>query len=83
MCVQSLSCALLFARLLCQGIFQAIILELVAISYSRDLPDPRIEPESLVSPALAAKFFATVPGKPRVKITWWVLAWMGNGQSAV
>ena len=31
-----------------------------------DLPDPGIEPESLVSPALAGRFFATVLlGKPR------------------
>ena len=30
-----------------------------------DLPDPAIEPESLVSPALAGRFFATMPpGKP-------------------
>ena len=27
----------------------------------RDLPDPGIEPESLVSPALAGRFFITVP----------------------
>ena len=32
------------------GIFQARILEWVAISFSRDLPNPRIEP---TSPALA------------------------------
>ena len=36
------------------GIFQARILEWVAISYSRDLPNPGIEP---VSPALQAYFF--------------------------
>ena len=30
-----------------------------------DLPDPRMEPTSLVSPALAGKFFSTAPcGKP-------------------
>ena len=30
-----------------------------------DLPDPGIEPESLAFPALAGRFFATVPpGKP-------------------
>ena len=34
------------------GISQARILEQVAISYSRDLPDPGIEPMSPVSPAL-------------------------------
>ena len=46
-------------------IFQARILNWVAISYSRDLPDPRIEPMSPASPALADGFFTTEPpGKP-------------------
>ena len=36
------------------GIFQARILERVAISFSKDLPDSEIEPESPVSPALQA-----------------------------
>ena len=40
-------------------IFQAEILEWVAIFYSRDLPNPGIEPRSLVSPALAGRFFTT------------------------
>ena len=32
-----------------------------------DLPDPRIEPKSLVSPALAGGFFPLVPpGKPLI-----------------
>ena len=32
---------------------------------SGDLPDPKIEPKSLASPALAGGFFPTVlPGKP-------------------
>ena len=35
-----------------QGIFQVRILEWVAISFSRRLPDPGMEPMSLVSPAL-------------------------------
>ena len=35
------------------GILQARTLELVAISFSRDLPNPGIEPGSLASPALA------------------------------
>ena len=39
------------------GISQAWILEWVAISFSRDLPDPGIEPVSLSSPALAGGFF--------------------------
>ena len=44
------------------GISQTRILEWVAISYSRDLPDPGIEP---TSPALESRFFTTVPpGKP-------------------
>ena len=52
-----------------------IILEWIAISYSRHLPDAGIRPESVVSPALATKFFATAPPrKPRVKITWWVIS---------
>ena len=34
------------------GIFQAIILEWVAMPLPGDLPDPEIEPTSLTSPAL-------------------------------
>ena len=41
------------------GIFQARILEQVAISYFRDLPDSGIEPMSLESPALAGRLFTT------------------------
>ena len=41
------------------GIFQARILALVAISYSRDLPDPRIQPTYLMFPALAGGLFTT------------------------
>ena len=37
------------------GIFQAKILEWVAISFSRDLPEPMIGPSSLASPALAGR----------------------------
>ena len=40
-------------------IFQARILEWVAISFSRDLPDPGIEPVSLVSPVLTGGFFTS------------------------
>ena len=36
-----------------QGIFQARVLEQVAMLPSGDLPDPRIEPTSFMSPALA------------------------------
>ena len=49
------------------GIFQARILEQVAISYSRDLPDPGIEPVTL---SLAGRFFTAVPpGKPKGYLT--------------
>ena len=52
------------------GILQATILEWVSISYSRDLPNPGMEPRSLTSPALADGFFTTVPpGEPLVVIT--------------
>ena len=43
---------------LSMGFFQARILEWVAISSSRDLSDPGIEP---VSPALAGGFFTAEP----------------------
>ena len=43
------------------GIFQARILDQVAISYSRESSNPGIEPESSVSPALAGGFFTTEP----------------------
>ena len=34
-----------------------------------DFPNPGIKPESLVSPALAGKFFTTMlPGKPKILI---------------
>ena len=46
------------------GIFMGRILEWVAISYSRDLPDPGIEPASAVS-CIAGGLFTTEPqGKP-------------------
>ena len=41
------------------GILQARILEWVAMSSSRDLPDLGIEPASLASPTLAGEFFTT------------------------
>ena len=54
------------------GISQAIILEWVAISYSRDLPDPGIEPKSPVSPALAGGLLTTEPpGKPINSVYTW------------
>ena len=49
------------------GIFQARILEWVAISYSRGFSNPVIKPASLVSLALAGRAFTTVPpGKPSI-----------------
>ena len=48
------------------GILQARILEWVVMPSSRDLPDPRVEPTYLVSPALAGRFFTTAPpGSPQ------------------
>ena len=41
------------------GTLQARILEWVAVPSSKDIPDPGIEPESLMSPALAGRFFTT------------------------
>ena len=41
------------------GILQARILEWVACTLPRDLPDPGIELASLKSPALADRFFTT------------------------
>ena len=41
------------------GIFQARILEWLPFPLPGDLPDPGIEPVSLVSPALAGRFFTT------------------------
>ena len=47
------------------GILQARILEWVAISFSRDLPDTGIESALLAPLALVDGFFTTVPpGKP-------------------
>ena len=43
------------------GIFQARILGQVVIPYSRGSSQPRTEPISSVSPALAGEFFATEP----------------------
>ena len=41
------------------GILQARILEWAAMPSSGDLSDPRMEPESLTSPALAGEFFTS------------------------
>ena len=51
------------------GIFQSRTLEWVAMASSGDLPDPGIEPMSPASPALASRFFITVPpGKSLVSM---------------
>ena len=60
LCMRAQSCLTLQPQ-----ISQASILEWVAISYSRDLPNPGMEPSSLASPALVGRFFTTVSlGKP-------------------
>ena len=47
------------------GIFQARLLKQVAISSSRDLPDPGIEPTSLTLPAMVGgSLLLAPPGKP-------------------
>ena len=45
------------------GISQARILEWVAISSSRNLPDPGIKPACPVSPALAGRLITTEPSR--------------------
>ena len=71
-CMCSLSCVQLFVTPMdcslpdssVHGIYRARILKWVAISSSRDLPDPGIKS---MSPALAGGFFTTEPpGKPTV-----------------
>ena len=46
------------------GILQARILEWVAISFSRDLPNPEIEPMSPASPASPASQEDSLPSEP-------------------
>ena len=41
------------------GVLQASILDWAIVSPSMDLPDPGIEPMSLMSPALTGRFFTT------------------------
>ena len=71
------------------GIFQARILEWIAISSSRDIPHPEIKHASLASPALAKGFFTTAPpGKlivqetkeTRVQFLGWEDPWRRNLQ---
>ena len=65
-CVHARSCLTLCDPMDCSPpgssahrIFQTRILEWVAISYSRDLPDPGVESTSSSSPALAGRFLTT------------------------
>ena len=52
-----------------RGISQGRIFKQVTIFSSRDLPDSGIGLASLVSPALAGRFFTAVPlGKPKIVI---------------
>ena len=49
------------------GIFQARIMERLSFPSLGDLPDPETEPTSLVSPALAGRFFTTEPPEKPAK----------------
>ena len=52
------------------GIFQARILEWVAILLQGIFLTQGLEPQYLLSPALAGRFFTTaLPGKPVIRIT--------------
>ena len=58
-----MDCSLLYSSV--HGIFQSRILEGVAVSFFRDLPDPVVKPASPASPALAGGLFTTESsGKP-------------------
>ena len=49
-----------------------------------DLPNPGIKPESLVAPALAGRFFTTVPpGKSKANILGLRLCWVNSREVAV
>ena len=66
------------------GILQARILEWVAMPFSRDLPDPEVEPSCLKSPALEGGFFTTSATwedpSPTERLTnWWVYVCVLNG----
>ena len=55
------------------GIILARILEWVAISFSGDLSDPGIEPMFPASPALAGRFFTSVPPG---KLPWLIIGFV-------
>ena len=46
------------------GVLQARILQQVAMTSSKDTPDPGIEPSSLTSPASAGRFYAPLNFSP-------------------
>ena len=60
-CVFALSHSVISNSLRPHGIFQARILEWVAISYSRASSQPRDRIHICLSPALAGRFFTTAP----------------------
>ena len=63
------------------GIFQARILEWVAIPFSRGLPNQRTEP---MSPALTGAFFPTeIPGSPPPHLTHAQCAFISGNQSGI
>ena len=53
------------------GILQARILEWIAISSPGDLPNPEIKPASLMSTALASRFFTTST-RVEIKVNIWL-----------
>ena len=69
------------------GVLQTSILEWVTMPSSRDLPNPRIEPTSLMSPALTGRFFTTstiqghvitpylVSSEYFLSLTWYTTFW--------
>ena len=75
-CMHAQSCLTLCSPMNCSlpgssvhGISQARRLEWVVIFILQGIPDPGIKPASLVSPALAGRFFTTEPhGKPYVSL---------------
>ena len=52
------------------GIFQGRILSELPFPSPRDLPDPEMEPTSLVSSALAGRFFTIVPPRISIQFRW-------------
>ena len=81
-CSVAHSCSTLYNSMDCSlpgfsihAIFQVRVLEWVAISSSRKLPDPGIKCASLVSPALAGRFFTRATWKAPDSIDTYVNKW--------